>query len=148
MHTKSTKINLPRNFLALRYLNLKKCYKDMITAHLPTQCWYLWLVDFLPNSIFHMRSICCTDLSGDLMFDAFWEAIAQLERQGFHVLAVTCDGASTNCHLWKLHANNNEVIHKIPNVYAAEGSRDIYFISDPPHLLKMIRNSWYNRAYG
>ena len=80
------------------------------------------------------------------MFDPFWEAIARLERQGFHVLAVTCDGASTNRHLWKLHANNNEIIHKIPNVYAAEGNRDIYFISDPPHLLKMIRNSWYNRG--
>ena len=95
---------------------------------------------------FPYAQLCCSDLSGDLMFDPFWEAIARLERQGFNVLAVTCDGASTNRRLWKLHANGNKVIHKIPNVYAAEGSRDIYLISDPPHLLKTIRNSWYNRS--
>ena len=95
---------------------------------------------------FPYAQFCCSDLSGDLMFDPFWEAIARLERQGFNVLAVTCDGASTNRRLWKLHANGNKVIHKIPNVYAAEGNRDIYLISDPPHLLKTIRNSWYNRS--
>ena len=97
---------------------------------------------------FPYAQFSCSDLSGDLMFDPFWEAIARLERQGFNVLAVTCDGASTNRRLWKLHADGNEMIYKIPNVYAAEGHRDLYLISDPPHLLKTIRNSWYNSKRG
>ena len=36
------------------------------------------------------------------------------------------------------------MIYKIPNIYAAEGCRDLYLLSDPPHLLKIIRNSWHN----
>ena len=31
----------------------------------------------------------------------------------------------------------------MPNVFADDG-RDFYFISDPPHLLKTIRNSFCN----
>lgn len=38
----------------------------------------------------------CATLSGDLLMDPVWEAISRLERQGLRVLALTCDGASTN----------------------------------------------------
>lgn len=38
----------------------------------------------------------CANLSGDLLVDPIWEAISRLERQGIKVLALTCDGASTN----------------------------------------------------
>ena len=44
----------------------------------------------------------CANLSADLLFDPVWEAISRLERLGFKVLAITCDGASANRHLWKL----------------------------------------------
>ena len=80
------------------------------------------------------------------MVDLFWEAIARFERQGFNVLAVTCNGASANRRLWKLHADNDEMIYKIPNIYAAKGCRDLYLLSDPPRLLKTIRNSWCNNS--
>ena len=46
----------------------------------------------------------CKDLSGDLMFDLVWEAVSRLERMGFRVLGITCDGASPNRRLWKLHS--------------------------------------------
>ena len=73
-----------------------------------------------------------------------WEAIARLEKLGFRVLGLTCDGASPNRRLWKLHSSSNdELIYKVPNVFA-DDKRDLYFISDPPHLLKTIRNSFYN----
>ena len=84
----------------------------------------------------------CANLSGDQLFDPVWQAILRLERLGFCVLALTCDGASPNRRLWKLHRRTNEVIYKVPNPYAID--HQLYFISDPPHLLKTIRNSWYN----
>ena len=34
----------------------------------------------------------CSSLTGDLMFDPIWEAICRLERLGFRVLALCCDG--------------------------------------------------------
>lgn len=84
-------------------------------------------------------------LTGDLMVDPMWEAIARLERIGFVVLALCCDGASPNRRLWKLHSDSNELVYRIPNIYASEGERFLYLISDPPHLIKTIRNSWYNQ---
>ena len=91
----------------------------------------------------------CHDISGSMMFDPMWEAIARLEKLGFRVLGLTCDGASPNRRLWKLHSSSSsssssdELIYKVPNVFA-DDKRDLYFISDPPHLLKTIRNSFYN----
>ena len=84
----------------------------------------------------------CANLSGDQLFDLVWQAILRLERLGFCVLALTCDGASPNRRLWKLHSQTDEMIYKVPNQYATD--RQLYFISDPPHLLKTIQNSWYN----
>jgi len=84
----------------------------------------------------------CSNLTGDQLFDPVWQAIARLERLGFYVLALTCDGASPNRRLWKLHSQKDEMIYKVANPFAAD--RQLYFISDPPHLLKTIRNCWYN----
>ena len=84
---------------------------------------------------------CGKSMTGDLIFDPIWEAMARLERIGFFMLALCCDGASSN---WKLWNKDNELLYRVPNVYASDGQRFLYFISDPPHLLKTIRNSWYN----
>ena len=34
----------------------------------------------------------CTSLSGDQMFEPFWEAVERLERCGFRVMGLMCDG--------------------------------------------------------
>ena len=61
----------------------------------------------------------CANLSGDQLFDPVWQAILRLERLGFCVLALTCDGASPN-RLWKLHSQTDEMIYKVPNLYAID----------------------------
>ena len=74
----------------------------------------------------------CDSLGGDLLFDPIWEAISRLERLGFRVLALTSDGASPNRRLWKLHSDDkDQTIYKVPNVFATEGIRYLYFISYP-----------------
>lgn len=104
----------------------------------------------------------CTKLSGDLMYDIFWEAVERLERYytiinsyiiimhaslydfriDVKVLGVSCDGSSVNRKFFKLHAKKgDEITHKVPNPFAPE-ERDLYFISDPPHLIKTVRNCW------
>ena len=42
----------------------------------------------------------CVSVSGDQLF---WECVCQLERCGFMVLGLTCDGLSANRRLFKLH---------------------------------------------
>lgn len=56
------------------------------------------------------------------------------------VLAVTFDGASVNRRLAKLHHPQDDV-YKVKNVHAPD-ARYLYFISDPPHLIKTTRNCW------
>ena len=86
----------------------------------------------------------CKTISGDLMVDPVWEAVSRLEMLGFCVLGFTCDGATPNRQLWKLHTAKDKLIHKVPNVFATNGPQFLYFISDPPHLIKTIRNSFRN----
>jgi len=73
------------------------------------------------------------------LFPLLWKVIARLTRNGFHTLAVTCDGASCNRSLFKLHSIKGGPVYKTLNIFSAE-EEWIYFISDPPHLLKTIRN--------
>ena len=83
----------------------------------------------------------CTTITGDLLFDPLWEAIERLERCGLKVLAVTADGASPNRRLFKIRSlsSSSEITYKVNNPYATDG-RSVFFLSDPPHLMKTVRN--------
>ena len=90
---------------------------------------------------FPYAQFACADLSGDLLIDPVWEAISRLERQGFRVMALICDDASTNRRLWKLHnERKSDIVYKVDNIFASDAPRSLYFIADPPHLIKPIRN--------
>ena len=87
----------------------------------------------------------CTSISGDKMYDPFWEAVSRLELCGFKVMGLTCDGLSANRRLFNLHDPTTKLVHKVPNPYA-DDNRDIYFFADPPHLIKTVRNGWASKT--
>ena len=95
---------------------------------------------------FPYAQFACVSMTGDLLMDPVWEAISRLERQGIRVLALNCDGASVNRRLLKLHSKSGEFIHKVDNIFAPEAERSIFFVSDPPHILKTIRNCLSNKT--
>ena len=106
------------------------------------------LLVFMVRALFHKFNFpyvqfACDNTSADLLVDPVMEATFRLERQGLHVLALTCDGGSANRRLWKL-LSSDEFAYKVPNPYAED--RYLYLISDPPHLLKTIRNSWSSKV--
>ena len=70
-----------------------------------------------------------------------WQGIERLEFLGFKVLAVTGDGASTNRKFFRMNSNPDGLSNKTLNPYSSSG-RFLYYISDPPHLLKTTRNCW------
>ena len=88
-------------------------------------------------------------LRGDQIFDPLWEAVYRIERCGLKFVGATFDGASPNRRFVKLHGitqpTNTTVLHKVLNPYA-DGSRMLFFFSDPPHLLKTTRNCWSSNA--
>ena len=64
-------------------------------------------------------------------------------------MALTCDGLSANCRLFRLHnpaAAPDDIVYKTLNPYA-DDERYVYFFADPPHLMKTVRNSWASK-YG
>ena len=72
-----------------------------------------------------------------------WEAIRRLESSGLKVLCITADGAGTNRKLFCMHYNPKECTssYKTKNSYSSD-DRWLYFVADPPHLVKTIRNCW------
>lgn len=76
---------------------------------------------------------------GAELFPLFRAVLHCLTRLGICVVAVTCDGASDNRRMFSLHNLKDKTIYKTTNVYSKNDS-PIFFISDPPHLIKTIRN--------
>lgn len=81
------------------------------------------------------------NLTGDQLFSVAWEAVERLERAGLKVIAITADGASPNRKMFRMNSNStNPLCYKTRNPYSKE--REIFFISDVPHLMKTTRNCW------
>jgi len=134
-------------------INFEKSLNDenAETPSIASTMLVLMVRGLVSNLNFPYAQFACATLSGDLLVDPVWKAIARLERQGIRVLALTCDGASTNRRLWKLHSKGRDtsergVMYKVLNIHATDQARFLYFISDPPHLIKTTRNCWASSA--
>ena len=88
--------------------------------------------------------------TGTELYFMVWEVIRHLECCSLKVIALSCDGASHNRLFYKLHDKKvaAKPTFKTTNHYSPE-KRDIYFISDVPHLMKTVRNCWsHSFAHG
>lgn len=86
------------------------------------------------------------DLSVSQLYDKTWEVIYHLEDADIKVLCVTCDGAAVNRKFIYMHEpfdGTSKYIFSTKNLAAGDG-RPLFFIVDPPHLLKTIRNALAN----
>ena len=78
--------------------------------------------------------------TADILYPIIWEAVRQVESIGLKVICITADGASPNRRFFRKHRNGGlSPTYKTKNPYA-EDDRYIYFVSDPPHLIKTTRN--------
>lgn len=84
------------------------------------------------------------------MYSWTWEVIGALEKSGVKIIAFVCDGAPSNRAFFKLHKPVTKlpsgVIFDTINKYDPE--KVLYFFSDIPHLLKTIRNAFFNSRLG
>ena len=75
----------------------------------------------------------------NISFSHVRQAIKHLSRLGRHVITITCDGASDNCRMFAMFNEKATLSYKTVNIFSANKS-EVFFISDPPHLIKTIRN--------
>ena len=97
------------------------------------------------NFQFPYAQYSTTDLTADILFQLVWDVVRHLETAGLKVISLTGDKGSCNPKFFRLHrkisSDKSGITYKVP--YSCE-KRDIYFISDIPHLIKTVRNSWSN----
>ena len=89
------------------------------------------------------------NLTAGTLFPIVWEGVQHLEEMGFRVIGITADGASHNRKFFRMHRksdSDSSCVHKTENPFSEE-ERFIYFISDPPHLIKTARNC-LSHSYG
>lgn len=131
-----------------RLTQLERSVEHEISESLPlANRMLVFMVTVLFSGLqFPYAQFPCASLSGDQLFPLFWEAVARLERYDVKVLGLTCDGLAANRRFFKFHndSQGTEPTYKVPNPYTDE-PRPIYFMSDPPHLLKTVRNCWANK---
>lgn len=74
---------------------------------------------------------------GTVLSQLLLQCILKREQAGIHVDGVVCDSATTNCSMWK-HFGVSGVLGHVSNSFEHPScsSRQVYMLSDVPHLFK------------
>ena len=135
----------------VNYATLEKV--DELATHV-----LVFLIRSIVNPFkFSLANFATTGATSTQMFPLFWKAVSICELQcKLKVIAATSDGASPNRRLYRLHSHltkpedinaDSDVTYRTLNLFSSE-KRFIYFISDPPHLIKTARNCLSNSGAG
>ena len=84
--------------------------------------------------------------NADVLYHLFWQAIGFVEETGLKVIVSTSDKAPANQRLYQMHGHGGEICYKSLNMFSPD--RNIYFISDPPHLVKTVQNNLSSSGSG
>ena len=94
---------------------------------------------------FPLASYATDGITSDLLYSVIWPAIEAVEVVAdLKIIYITCDGASPNRRFFEIHGDNNGNSITYYTVNPFDPDRKIYFVSDPPHLVKTARNCFAN----
>ena len=99
------------------------------------------------NLKFPFAAFATNGLDADQLQAILMKSVSILEIDcGLKCLFITCDGAGQNRKFFDLNKTDDSdaPCHCMPNPFAIDGDRMLYFISDVPHLLKTARNCFSN----
>ena len=118
----------------------------------------VFLIRSVVNPIkFTLENFATTGATSCQMFPLFWKAVSILEYKcNLKVVAATSDGASANRKLYRMHIHMNsndtngdiDAVYKVMNIHSGQEKRYIYFLGDPPHIVKTARNCLANSGSG
>ena len=104
------------------------------------KCMLMFMVRGLFTSLkFPYVQFSAASTKGSDVFPLVRQAIKHLTRLGLIVITITCDGASDNRRMFQLFNPKADLSYKTVNIFTSD-RKEVFFISDPPHLLKTIRN--------
>ena len=85
-------------------------------------------------------------LTAAQLYSRTWNVVYRMESYGNKILSLICDGASTNKKFFRMHAKldtNCEFVYGTKNLACGE-DRNIFFIVDPVHGMKSLKNNFAN----
>jgi len=134
----------------LNYATVKNV--ESIASHV-----LVFLIRSIVNPLkFTLANFATTGATSVQLFPLFWKAVSICELKcKLKSLAVTCDGAALNRKFFSMHSKmvderhqnpDVDVTYRVVNLFSPE--RYIYFVSDPPHLIKTARNCLSNSGSG
>ena len=90
----------------------------------------------------------CLGFTSSQIYWSAWKGVAYLEKAGFHVRCMIADGTTPNRNSFRIHRLDNDgngVVYYTHNIFRK--GQKIFFICDPPHLIKTTRNNWENSGW-
>ena len=93
-------------------LAFEKSLTDSPKTELATSMLVVLVRGLFSKLEFPYAQFSTNDTTGDLLFDPIWESVLRLEWCGFHVLAITADGAAPNRRFFRIHDPKAHFINK------------------------------------
>jgi hypothetical protein len=103
------------------------------------------VLQFYFKSIFSKFQFPCgyfltRGVSAQALNKVFWQGVGLLQGYGFTTILAGCDGAAEN-RAFMMMNNVDEFVSQTNNPFS---DLPLFFISDPPHIMKKLRNNIYN----
>lgn len=103
------------------------------------------VLQFYSKSVFSKFQFPCgyfltCGVSAQSLNRVFWQGVGLLQGYGFTTILSCCDGAAENRAFMTMN-NINEFVSQTNNPFSGF---PLFFISDPPHIIKKLRNNIYN----
>ena len=93
---------------------------------------------YFPCAFFLTRGVTAQKLNR-----LFWQGVSILHGFNFTIMLACCDGAPENRAFMNMNGNNASK----SKCYNPFSRKPLFFISDPPHLLKKLRNNIYTSGF-
>ncbi|XP_067127709.1 uncharacterized protein [Centruroides vittatus] len=106
---------------------------------------YVFMISSLSSSykeVVHILPV--KTIRGDILHTFLKKIIVKLEEIGFTVVAVVSDNNSINSKAMSFFSKPPSV--KTEYCHPSDSNRKLFFVIDPVHILKCIRNNWLNKV--
>ena len=109
--------------------------KDKLATHI-LQFFYKSLFD---NFHYPCAYFLTKGINKETLNRIFWVGVSMLKQVGIDIILACCDGASEN----RAFINFNRASHNDYSCINPFSDMPLFFLSDPPHLIKKLRNNLF-----
>eukprot|EP00795_Rhopilema_esculentum_P008149 gene8149-14073_t len=128
---------------------VNEVFKKDASSTIATRALVFMVCGIATRLKFSLGYFATTTANSGMLFPLTWRAIGLCEGYaGLKVIAIVSDKASSNQKLYRMMSTQGSIIYKAVNVFSKEQNRPIFLFSDPPHLIKTIRNNLANSGHG